>query len=104
MGFLLCRKGLVGSVIKQFIDTVNDAALKAMLKYIDDENDDRENEIEKLEEEIEKIKHNQSTFEDTKKVVEAYTNLSKVVKKSIVTAIITGVIGWILIQIGIGGG
>ena len=91
-------------MIKQFIDTVNDAALKAMLKYIDDENDDRENEIEKLEEEIEKIKHNQSTFEDTKKVVEAYTNLSKVVKKSIVTAIITGVIGWILIQIGIGGG
>lgn len=91
-------------MIKQFIDTVNDTALKAMLKYIDDENDDRGIEIEKLEEEIEKIKHNQSTFEDTKKVVEAYTNLSKVVKKSIVTAIITGVIGWILIQIGIGGG
>lgn len=91
-------------MIKQFIDTVNDAALKAMLKYIDDENDDREKEIETLKEELKVIKHNQSTFEDTKKVVEAYTNLSKVVKKSIVTAIITGVIGWILIQIGIGGG
>lgn len=98
------RKGLVGSVIKQFIDTVNDAALKAMLKWLDDENGDREKEIELLENEIKELKHNQSTFEDTKKVVEAYTNLSKVAKKSVVTAIVTGVIGFILYQIGIGGG
>lgn len=91
-------------MIKQFIDTVEDAALKAMLKWIDNENEDREKEIESLKKEIKKIKDNQSTFEDAKKVVEAYTNLSKVVKKSIVTAIITGLVGWILLQIGIGGG
>lgn len=91
-------------MIKQFIDTVNDTALKAMLKYIDNENDEHKKRIKSLEEELELIKHNQSTFEDTKKVVEAYTNLSKVAKKSVVTAIVTGVVGFILYQIGIGGG
>lgn len=91
-------------MIKEFISTVEDAALRAMLKWLDDENKDREEDIEKLKNEVKQIKDNQTTFEDTKKVVEAYSNLSKVVKKVFVTAVITGVIGWILAQIGIGGG
>lgn len=91
-------------MIKQFINSVEDAALKAMLKWLDDENEDREKEIESIKKELKELKHNQSTFEDTKKVVEAYTNLSKVAKKAVVTAIITGAVGFILYQIGIVGG
>lgn len=91
-------------MIKEFINTVEDAALRAMLKWINDENKQRKDDIVKLEEQIKVLRRNQTTFEDTKKVVEAYSNLNKVIKKVFVTAVVTAIVGYILAQIGIGGG
>ena len=91
-------------MIKQFIETVEDIAIKAMLKYIDSENDDRKREIEELREELKLLRKQVRIFEDTAKIVSAFSDLSKLIKKSVVGAVITGIIGWILFQLGIVGG
>lgn len=91
-------------MIKQFIETVEDIAIKAMLKYIDSENDERKKEIKELRKELELLRKQVRIFEDTAKIVTAFSDLSKLIKKSVVGAVVTAIVGWILFQLGIVGG
>ena len=91
-------------MIRSYIENIEDVALKVVLIALEEENKRQRDEINELKTEIKDIKDNVDTFNDTKKVVEAYTNLTKVVKKTAVGAIVTGIIGFILFQLGIVGG
>ncbi|MCG1009215.1 hypothetical protein J4760_04005 [Salinicoccus sp. ID82-1] len=91
-------------MIKQFIDTVQDAAMKAMLKYIDGKLDSHKEKLQEHDEDIQELKDKYADFKDVKKIVESDTETRKLIKKTAVGAIVTGIVGYILFQIGIVGG
>src|SRR5699024_7881948 len=110
VGFLLCSKGVVASVIKRLIDKLEQTASETLINILimlDNKGDEQKKRIDKQDERLDdfedKLDTFQRSFDGTKAEVDSNVDMKKGITKAVINAIIVGVIAWILSRIGIGG-
>ncbi|PTJ54176.1 hypothetical protein [Mammaliicoccus sciuri] len=85
-------------MIKRFLSEIQNHALRAMFGYIDDKLDELDERVDRLEKSDRKVTDELSKV---MAVVESGSETRKTVKKTIVTAVITGIVGYLLSQYGL---
>lgn len=98
------------SVIKRFIDRVDSMGTEAwiaILNYIDTNIDEiklrsqkNEDKVDKLKEDFEKLKDDVG---DVKAIIESNTELSKTIKKTALGTLVSIILGYIAMKLGIVG-
>lgn len=81
-------------MIKKFIENIEDKAIKAILTAMDKRLDEHHNRIDEIDEKMEKL-------DKIKAIVEDGAETRKLIKKTAIGAIVTAIVGYIMLQIGI---
>ena len=81
-------------MIKKFIENIEDKAIKAIFVAMDKRLDRHKERLDKLEDKYEKL-------DKIKAIVESDAETRKLIKKTAIGAIVTAVVGYIMLQIGI---
>lgn len=88
-------------MIKRFIEKIEETSTEAMvtiLYYIDDKLDAQDDRLDRLEEKIDEF---EDQFNSTKAEVDSQANTRKLIKKTVVTGVISAIIAFILRHLGI---
>lgn len=95
-------------MIKKFIDrveTMGSEAWIAILNYIDTSIDDLQDRSQRNEDRITKIEDEfrdlKEEFGDAKAIIDSNKELSKTIKKTMLTTVVGGVVGYILNRLGV---
>lgn len=91
-------------MIKQFLDKVEDVALRAMFRYIDSNLDSHDHRLKEQKKDINQLKEDyrkiESVEKDVNKIVESGAETRKLIKKASITALVGGIVTYILAQLG----